>query len=199
MLSNVRYLKLSITFLFHNITESLSVFSWVVYKAVEAEVCVQTGESWFSNLDWLMWNADVIRWWQICKAIDHCELHRQLVRVWLSNIGVFPKCFHWIRWIQRTYHLLCKRPGCYHSTSKIPMRDRIMLRWFVRFPEFAEFSEFNESSAPFWKTQVLITLLMNLFKILKCFSSSINSWIFKINKDLNESLTFWIAGRNYVI
>ena len=44
-----------------------------------------------------------------------------------------PKCFHWIRWIQwqkvfvikrtRTCHLLCNRPGCYHSASKTHVKD----------------------------------------------------------------------------
>ena len=33
-------------------------------------------------------------------------------------IRVFPKWFYWI-------HLLCKRPGCYHSTTKTHVRDRI--------------------------------------------------------------------------
>ena len=49
---------------------------------------------------------------------------------------VFPKCFHSIRWIQwqkvlyfkktiRTCHFLCMRSGCYHSASKIQVRDGI--------------------------------------------------------------------------
>ena len=45
---------------------------------------------------------------------------------------------------------MCKRLGCYHSASKIHVRDRIiklcpnqfMPQWFIRFPEFTEFSEF---------------------------------------------------------
>ena len=48
---------------------------------------------------------------------------------------VFPKCFHWIQWIQwykilnyiniiRTYHFLCKRPGCYHSNSRTQVAKR---------------------------------------------------------------------------
>ena len=82
-----------------------------------------------------------------------------------TNIGVFPKCFHWIQQIQwqkichyskraRTCYLLCKRPGCYHSASKIHVRDRIFksspihASLIIRFPEF---TEFNESSAPFRK------------------------------------------------
>ena len=40
--------------------------------------------------------------------------------------------FHWIQWQKNchytksawTCHLLCKRPGCYHSTSKTHVRDR---------------------------------------------------------------------------
>ena len=47
--------------------------------------------------------------------------------------GVFPKCFPWIQWqniclySKRTWtcHLLYKRPGCYYSTSKKHVRDRI--------------------------------------------------------------------------
>ena len=43
---------------------------------------------------------------------------------------------------------MCKRPGCYHSTSKTHVRDRILklspihASVTIRFPEFAEFSEF---------------------------------------------------------
>ena len=44
--------------------------------------------------------------------------------------------------------LFCRRPRCYYSTNKTPVRDRIfkwtqfMLQWFIRFPEFADFSEY---------------------------------------------------------
>ena len=45
-----------------------------------------------------------------------------------------------------TCKLLCKRPGCYHSTSKTHVKDRIfklspkfILQWFISFPEFTEF------------------------------------------------------------
>ena len=52
------------------------------------------------------------------------------------NNWVFPKCFHWIRWIQwqkilyfkkiiQSCHLLCKRPICYHSTNKTHVAERI--------------------------------------------------------------------------
>ena len=57
----------------------------------------------------------------------------------------------------RTCHLLCKRPGCYHSASKTHVRDRIFkstpihASMIIRFPEFAEFSE---SSAPFKKNSI---------------------------------------------
>ena len=48
----------------------------------------------------------------------------------------FSYMFHWIQRIRdknichynkraRTCHLLCKKPGCYHSTSKTHVRDRI--------------------------------------------------------------------------
>ena len=49
------------------------------------------------------------------------------------NIGVFPKCFtefsdknicHYSKRAQ-TCHLLCKKPACYHNTSKIHVKDRI--------------------------------------------------------------------------
>ena len=56
----------------------------------------------------------------------------------------------------RTCHLLCKSPGCYHSS--VPARHmwetgslnwaQFMLQWFIRLPEF---TEFTESSAPFTK------------------------------------------------
>ena len=76
----------------------------------------------------------------------------------------FPKCFHRSEFSDkifviervRTCHLLCKRPGCNHHTSKTQVREagtlnwlQFMLQWFIRFSEFAEFTEFNESSAPF--------------------------------------------------
>ena len=91
-----------------------------------------------------------------------------------SNIKVFPKCFtkfakfsdknicHYSKRVQ-TCHLLCKRPGWYHSTSKIHVRDRIFKLSAIhasaifRFPEFAEFSE---SSALFRKTP-LVTMQLD--------------------------------------
>ena len=48
----------------------------------------------------------------------------------------------------RTCHLLCKRPGCYHSASKTHVRASILKltpNSFINFPEF------TESSAPFRK------------------------------------------------
>ena len=39
--------------------------------------------------------------------------------------------------------LLCKRPGCYHSTRSLNWAQ-LMVLWFIRFPQFTEFSEFNE-------------------------------------------------------
>ena len=69
----------------------------------------------------------------------------------------------------RTCHLLCKRPGCYHSASKTHVRDRIFkLRpihasLIISFPEFTEFSE---SSAPFRKNSIaLLPLLCSEEKI----------------------------------
>ena len=64
----------------------------------------------------------------------------------------------------QTCHLLCMRPGCYHSTSKTHIRDRIF-KWvpihasviLIGFPAFAKFTEFNESSDPIRKN-----LLKNL-------------------------------------
>ena len=49
---------------------------------------------------------------------------------------VFPKCFHWMYWIQwqkilyfkniiQTCHLLCKRPRCYNSASKTQVAERV--------------------------------------------------------------------------
>ena len=57
----------------------------------------------------------------------------------------------------QTCHLLCKRPGCYHSASKKHVRDRIFkltpihASAIIRFPEF---TEFNESSAPYRKNSI---------------------------------------------
>ena len=50
---------------------------------------------------------------------------------WKEYIGVFPKCFtkfsdkNICHYSKRTWicHLLCKRPGCYHSTSKTRKRQ----------------------------------------------------------------------------
>ena len=47
-----------------------------------------------------------------------------------------------------TNDLLCLRPGCYHSTSKTHVRDRIFKSTLIhasviyQIPEFAEFTEF---------------------------------------------------------
>ena len=70
----------------------------------------------------------------ILKMSSHAHFSNLLRSV--SYIWVFPKCFHWIRWIQwqnichyskraQTCHCLCKRPGCSHRTSKTHVRDRI--------------------------------------------------------------------------
>ena len=63
----------------------------------------------------------------------------------------------------RTCHLLCKKPGCYHSTNKtqvtcspfklIPIHDLVIFR----FPEFTEIIEFNEISAPFRKNSIIFS------------------------------------------
>ena len=66
------------------------------------------------------------------------EKHSTNSKRWLSihNKGVFPKCFtefskfsdknicHYSKRAQ-TCHFLCKRPGCYHSTSKRQVADTI--------------------------------------------------------------------------
>ena len=58
----------------------------------------------------------------------------------------------------RTCHLLCNRPGCYHSAGKTYMWEmgplnwpQFMLQWLIRFPEFAEFL-FHLENTPltFW-------------------------------------------------
>ena len=58
------------------------------------------------------------------------------VHIWMSCNGVFPECFtefaefseknicHYSK-RARTCHLLCKRQGCYHSTNKTHVGDRI--------------------------------------------------------------------------
>ena len=48
----------------------------------------------------------------------------------------------------QTCYLLSKRPGCYHSTIKINMRDFSDLSDSLNS---LNFTEFNESSAPFRK------------------------------------------------
>ena len=59
----------------------------------------------------------------------------------------------------QTYHLLCKRPGRYHNTSKTHVRDRIFksspihASMIIRFPGFAEL---GESSAPFRKNSNVV-------------------------------------------
>ena len=60
-----------------------------------------------------------------------------------------------------TFHLLRKRPGCYHSASKTHVRDRIIklipihASVIYQIPEFAEFTDFNDSSAPFRKNSTV--------------------------------------------
>ena len=62
-------------------------------------------------------------------------------------------------------HLLCKKPGCYHSTSKTHVRDRIFksgpihVSVIIRFPEFTKFSE---SSAPFRKNSNILVVYPKL-------------------------------------
>ena len=98
-----------------------------------------------------------------------------------TAIGVFPKCFHAefsdkniCHYSKRaqTCHLLCKRPGCYHSTSKTHLKGRIFKLspihasvFKIRFPEFAEFTEFKESSAQFKKNSIEIWVWTERFVI----------------------------------
>ena len=71
----------------------------------------------------------------------------------LKSLNLVTKVF----FIKRawTCHLLCKSPGCYQSTRKTHVRDRIFkfsqihASVIIRFPEFAEF---NESSMNLGKT-----------------------------------------------
>ena len=73
---------------------------------------------------------------------EHIGTFSRLMYPWCSARSVnwvFPKCFHYIRWIQwqkcvslhskgsnlPSSHLLGKRPKCYHSTNKTHVRDRI--------------------------------------------------------------------------
>ena len=88
-----------------------------------------------------------------CKSV---KIYRAQSSQYLALSKISAKRAH--PWIQgeiilvikraQTCHLLCKRPGCYHSTSKIHVRDTIfnwgqfILQRFIRFPEFAEFTEF---------------------------------------------------------
>ena len=57
----------------------------------------------------------------------------------------------------QSYHLLCKRLGCYHSASKTHVRDRnfnmspIHASVIYQIPHFTKIAEFSENSAPFRK------------------------------------------------
>ena len=66
------------------------------------------------------------------------RLQRVLVRTKLLGIDVnlvLSKCFYWIQWQKilyfkktiQTYHLLCKRPRCYHSANKTQVAERILI------------------------------------------------------------------------
>ena len=44
----------------------------------------------------------------------------------------------------RTYHLLCQRPGCYHSASKTHVRDRIF-KWIFKWIFNSCFSDLSDS------------------------------------------------------
>ena len=59
-------------------------------------------------------------------------------------------------------HLLCKRPGCYHSTSKIHVRDRIFKSSPIHASVVISFPEF--SSAPFRKNSTVSLSLLHLHK-----------------------------------
>ena len=58
---------------------------------------------------------------------------------WWHNNWVFPKCFHWMQWIQwqfcfknkndcctQTYYLLCKRQRWYRSTTTTQVTEMIL-------------------------------------------------------------------------
>ena len=96
---------------------------------------------------------------------------------------VFPECFHWIRWIQwQKYlslqikgsnlppsHLLRKRPGCYHSTNKTHVRDRIFklspihvyviypIRWIQWIP-----IPFRENLSNFKHKMTLVSIVLSV-------------------------------------
>ena len=87
-----------------------------------------------------------------------------------THYWVFPKCFHWIRWIQWQKYLSFKglepTMSCvrYQDAITIPARQwktgsfnwaQFMLQWFIRSHELAEFTEFNDSSAPFRNNSIL--------------------------------------------
>ena len=115
--------------------------------------------------------------------------------------GVFPKCFHGIPWQKifvikrtRTCHLLCKRPGCYHSTSKTHVRDRIFklspihawvvyqIPWipFRKTPIFTPTFLLNIGSVVLKQTQVYVStlvefILVNVVTLL--YKLELNIWI----------------------
>ena len=77
------------------------------------------------NLSFLLY------WIDNCKLFDNLNLvaHSKSKRIGLNVSTKFPEfsdknICHYNKkaW---TCHLLCKRPGCYHSTSKTHVRDRI--------------------------------------------------------------------------
>ena len=98
------------------------------------------------------------------------------LRWFLTHSWVFPKCFHWIRWIQLqifvitvkgiepAIHLLCQRSRCYHSASNIHVRDRIFqlisihvsviyqIRWIHRI--HVPFRENSIKRVPVFKIQL---------------------------------------------
>ena len=100
------------------------------------------------------------RLWTLCQFPIH------LVSVLTLN-SVFPKCFHWIRWIhwQKNCHYIKRAWTCHPATSCVRGQDhttvparhmwetgslnwaQFMLQWFIRFPEFSEFLfPFGENS-----------------------------------------------------
>ena len=97
----------------------------------------------------------------VCEAEHRDTAQNKLEQSWhCLSVMVYLHCrtrefFLFFIKRARTCHLLCKRPRCYHSTSKTHVRDRIfklssihasVIQWFI-----AVITEFNESSGPFRK------------------------------------------------
>ena len=134
-------------------------------------------------ISWQLWNGQfyaqmLIR--GLCHTLCACMRILRQVTLCLKTIWVFPKCFHWIPWIQ-IFVITVK--GFKPATSCIRDQDvttaparlmwetrslkwpQFMLQWFIWFPEFAEFTEFsfNLGKNPLQTFQMHLALLPSLF------------------------------------